>query len=612
MTLDEIARLIDKGELHRGLAALRKLIGGATSRAQFRALAQFSCLVEKHEAFAKRRVQIAVGGQLLTENLRDSIAIQCLRAGLVCSQKHTPFGQLRQEIRNPQSVLYLPGTHITLLLPNIASYLDAGRYSEAAAIAVVDAVAQEVGIVRQQTDSLIVLGNFLPPESRPTGILDWKQESGVANFYRTLNLALSQRLASETGVLVVDLPCLAMSASLRWTTLTNEFFLSSAALPDAMTLVLGRDLAAAAAALLGVNRKCLVVDIDNTIWHGIIGEDGTAGIKIGGSYPGNVYLELQRQILSLYDRGVILAINSKNNESDVWDAFDNRPEMLMKRHHFSAWRINWQDKASNLRELASDLNIGLDSVVMLDDNPLEREWIESSLPEVYAANADDPLSMVRFLSECRLFDTLNLSAEDAFRNKSYAAATARKKHHEESSDLNSFLETLEVMVEVRNLSPQVLGRFSQLTQKTNQFNLTTRRYSEKQVVSLLENPRSELLYCSCRDRFADEGIVGAAVIAKEQEVWSIDTFLLSCRVLGRGVEQAFMAAIYDRAKAAGALLLRGEFIRTTKNGQTEFFYEQLGFALESSTGDRKVWVLRLDTGTIAWPQWIRKERAVAG
>ena len=612
MTLDEVAGLIEKGEVHRVLAALRKLIEGATNRAQFRALAQFSCLVEKHEAFSTRKVQIAVGGNLLTENLRDSIAVQCLRAGLVCSQKHTPFGQLRQEVRNPQSVLYAPGTDIIFLLPNIASYLDAGRYSEAAAIAVVDAIAQEIGIVRQHTDSLIVLGNFLPPESRPTGILDCKQESGIANFYRAMNLALSQRLASETGVLVMDLAYLAMSASLRWTSLTNESFLSSAALPEAMTHVVGRELAAAAAALRGVNRKCLVVDLDNTIWCGIIGEDGTAGIKIGGSYPGNVYLELQRQILSLYDRGIILAINSKNNESDVWDAFDNRPEMLLKRHHFSSWRINWQDKASNLREVASDLNIGLDSVVMLDDNPVEREWIESSLPEVYAANADDPLSMVRFLSECRLFDTLSLSTEDALRNKSYAAATARKKLHEESSDLNSFLETLDVTVEVRNLSPEVLGRFSQLTQKTNQFNLTTRRYSEKQVVSLLDSPRFELFYCSCRDRFADEGIIGAAVIAKEQEVWSIDTFLLSCRVLGRGVEHAFMAAVYDRAKAAGVLALKGEFIRTAKNGQTEFFYEQLGFSLESSTGDRTVWVLRVDTGTIKWPQWIRKERAVGG
>lgn len=294
----------------------------------------------------------------------------------------------------------------------------------------------------------------------------------------------------------------------------------------------------------------------------------------------------------------------------MWDAFDHRREMLLKRHHFSAWRINWQDKASNLRELASDLNIGLDSVVMLDDNPVEREWIESSLPEVYTANADDPLSMVRFLSECRLFDSLSLSAEDAFRNKSYAASTARKKLHEESTDLNSFLETLDVVVEVRNSSPQVLGRFSQLTQKTNQFNLTTRRYSETQLLSLLQNPRFELLYCSCRDRFADEGAIGAAVIAKEQEVWIIDTFLLSCRVLGRGVERAFMAAIYDRAKAAGAKALKGEFIRTAKNGQTEFFYEQLGFSLESSADDRKVWVFRLDTGTITWPQWIRKKRAV--
>ena len=252
--------------------------------------------------------------------------------------------------------------------------------------------------------------------------------------------------------------------------------------------------------------------------------------------------------------------------------------MILKRADFSAHRINWQDKASNIRGLAAELNLGLDAFVVLDDNPVERDWIEEALPEVEVCPASDPLEMLRWLVTCRRFDTLAITREDALRAKSYAAAEERSQLATQSSNLEEYLTSLETKVEIGCIASAQIARVAQLTQKTNQFNLTTRRYTELEIQERMQNPSWRVFWCACRDRFADEGVIGAALIEIKNDEWLIDTFLMSCRVLGRGVEKAFLGTICNQAHDSGAKVIRGDFIRSAKNLQTENFFETCGFA----------------------------------
>ena len=452
--------------------------------------------------------------------------------------------------------------------------------------------------------ALILLVNVVPVENGPHGILESRRNLGCADFARAVNLQLSQRCRETREAFVIDAQLLAGQSARIWPGLHKQQLMASRPLPDDLANPLAVEVGAFCAARKGFARKCLVLDLDNTLWGGVVGEDGVAGLKIGGGYPGNIFTELQKEIAALHERGVTLAIVSKNNEADAWEVFNQRPEMVLKRADFSAYRINWQDKASNLRELASELNLGLDAFAVLDDNPVERDWIEGALPEVEVCPASDPLDMLRWLVSCRRFDTLAITREDALRAKSYAAAEERSRLATQSSNLEEYLASLETHVEVGcNLLTQV-ARIAQLTQKTNQFNLTTRRYTESEIQDRMQNSSWRVYWCACRDRFADEGVIGAALVETKNSEWVIDTFLMSCRVLGRGVEKAFLGMICDRAHRGGATVLRGEFIRSAKNSQTENFFEICGFTPDERTADSGKWHIDLPVSLELTPKWI--------
>jgi len=591
----------------KGFPEVRHYIHEMRTRADARALA----LIIEHPAIAARedfnirRIRIAMAGSLSTENFRDALTLQFLDRGLFCQQYHSPFGQLAQEIRDPFSGLHRFGADMVVLIPQLSGYLPRdGTLSTPAAEQLVQAVWEDVSILRQRFPGPILVQNFLPVEFRPMGILDCKEVLGAADFYRSANLLLSQRIRTEPDVFILDAAHLAAHSAVPWTSLHKQNFLAGCGVPDQLTSTLARDIAAAGAALKGFARKCLVLDLDNTLWGGVVGEEGVAGIRIGGGFPGNIYASLQGLIASLAERGVILAVNSKNNEKDAWEVFDSRSEMVLKREHFSCARINWQDKATNLKEIARELNIGLESMVVLEDSVIEQRWIETACPETYVIPASDPLEMLWYLATTRLFDTLSKTADDALRAKSYGAAGARKRMETEASDLNHFLYSLDLVVEIGIPTPAQQGRVAQLTQKTNQFNLTTRRYSEEQIRRKQDDPAWKVFCCSCSDRFAAEGLIGVAIVHTEVEDWLIDAFLLSCRVLGRGVERAFLAWICGQAERAGARSVTGEFIRTGKNGLAERFYEDNGFAAILEKDGHSKWRLQLPAPETMWPGWI--------
>ena len=330
-------------------------------------------------------------------------------------------------------------------------------------------------------------------------------------------------------------------------------------------------------------KKCLVLDLDNTLWGGVIGEDGLDGIKLGGDYPGKAYSYWQQALLQLERCGVILAVCSKNNEADVLEAWEKNPSMVLKREHFSAVRINWQDKATNLQEIASELNIGLDSIVFADDNPTERELIKQLLPQVEVPEfPEKPYMLMPFFKTLaeRYFRIYEVTDEDRAKTQQYHANALRRAEQSRFTDLESFLYSLDISLEIIPADEHNLSRIVQMTQKTNQFNLTTRRYNETEATKCLD--KGWHVYCvNVSDRFGDSGITGAIFIEPlgDDEV-RIDSLLLSCRILGKGIEEAFFKTVLNLLRLDGYRKVVADYLPTVKNGQTSDFYDRMGMTCD--------------------------------
>jgi len=326
-------------------------------------------------------------------------------------------------------------------------------------------------------------------------------------------------------------------------------------------------------------KKCLVLDLDNTLWGGILGEDGVDGIKLGGDYPGKAYTYWQQSLLQLEQSGVILAICSKNNEADVLEVWEHNPHMVLRRDHFSAVRINWNDKATNFKELAQELNIGLDSMVFIDDNPTERELIKQLLPEVEVPDfPDKPYQLMSFFKDVveKYFRIYSVTDEDRNKTEQYRANALRRSEQARFVDMESYLYSLGMELDVLPADEHNLPRIAQMTQKTNQFNLTTRRYTEADVQQYLD--KGWRVFClSVRDRFGDNGITGTIFMEPVDDFTvNIDTFLLSCRILGKGIEEAFIKTIFNLMRLDGFRKITATYLPTAKNSQTADFYGRMG------------------------------------
>lgn len=331
-------------------------------------------------------------------------------------------------------------------------------------------------------------------------------------------------------------------------------------------------------------KKCLVLDLDNTLWGGVLGEEGIEGIKIGGDYPGKAFLYWQEALLELSKSGVILTVCSKNNEQDVLDAWEKNPFIVLKKEHFAAYRINWTDKATNIKELAQELNIGLDSFVFVDDNPTERELIKQMLPMVEVPEFPaQPYELMPFFKQLveDFFKVYSVTDEDKKKTEQYKQNAARAQAQNAFADFDSFLESLDIQITIEAANEFNIQRIAQMTQKTNQFNLTTHRYTDADVRGFVESGWK--VWCiSVADKFGDNGITGAIMVKHDGE---IDTFLLSCRILGKGIEIAFVKKILAMLSATGLETLTAKYQPTAKNAQVKEFWEKAGFTCVAENED---------------------------
>jgi FkbH-like protein len=332
------------------------------------------------------------------------------------------------------------------------------------------------------------------------------------------------------------------------------------------------------AAHRGTLRKVVALDLDNTLWGGVVGEVGLSGLVLGEEGLGLAFQDFQRGLLRLHDTGVLLAICSKNNPDDAWEVFDRHPAMVLRREHIAAARINWQDKVTNLREIGEELNLGTDSFVFLDDNPVEREWIRAALPQVLTPDLPkDPTGYPSFLHRMPHFQRITTTEADTRRAETYRAQGLRRQLQASVASLEEFLVSLEQEVTIDRVTEGAVSRAAQMCQRTNQFNLTTRRYTVAEIDQMRQDPAFELYTLSVRDRFGDSGITGLGILKFSSDAAEIDTFLLSCRILGRRLEDVLLAMLVNRARLRGVRCLYGRFVASAKNSQVADFYPQRGF-----------------------------------
>ncbi|HEY1879861.1 MAG TPA: HAD-IIIC family phosphatase [Caulobacteraceae bacterium] len=464
-------------------------------------------------------------------------------------------------------------------------------------LAKVEELANAIAVLRSRVSGALLVSTPPYPHSPDHHVRSPKGAQGLGGVHRKVVELWLKRMSEIDDVSVLDLDGLQRFIGIRNSEDHRKWYLYRQPFSE----LFWSEMAADAARLIRGRRaapmKCLVVDCDNTLWGGIVGEDGIAGLALGDDHPGAAFVDFQHQLLTLKAQGVMLALCSKNNEADVWEVFDRHDAMVLQREDLVAHRINWTDKGANIASLAEELNIGLDSLVFVDDSPVEIAQVQAALPMVTCIQVPEDVSAFPgLIAAYRGFDREQVTDEDRARSGMMVQERARRDLMTGMSS-EEFRRSLELVVDLFKVEPEHVARVAQLTNKTNQFNLTTIRRTPAEISALVTNPSTEVLAWRVSDRFGDYGLVGVAILERKGETLEIDTLLMSCRVLGRGVEAAVLAGIREIAGGLGATRLEGAFVPTAKNQPAARLFPDHGF-VEMAPGR---WAIDTDAN-LAWPE----------
>lgn len=531
---------------------------------------------------------------LVASAARHGFALDCILA---------PYGQVAQQAFAPDSLIntskpdavLLAIDHRGLPLHFIAGDEEAERAAVDAALAHLVDLRQAL---RRNSGAISLVQTIPPPPEGLFGSFDRSVPGTKRRVIEALNRGIAESIPG-TQDLLLDVAGVAETIGLGLWHSPALWNLAKLACDNRCMPIYADHVARLLAALRGRSRKCLVLDLDNTLWGGVIGDDGIEGIKLAqGDATGEAHLALQEMALSLRQRGIVLAVSSKNEETVARAPFQNHPEMLLKEDHFAVFQANWQDKATNIKAIAEELCLGLDAMVLVDDNPMERDLVRRMLPQVAVPELpEDPALYARTLAAAGYFESIAFSAEDRERAEMYQSNARRVALQKQAGDLESYLASLEMEIVFAPFDRTSRARISQLINKSNQFNLTTRRYSEADVAAAEEDRDVFTLQVRLTDRFGDNGMISVIVCrpetgGSEGRAWRIDTWLMSCRVLGRKVEQMVLRELVMRAREEGFDRLIGVYRPSAKNAMVRDHYTKLGFAkLREETDGTTIWTL---------------------
>lgn len=465
---------------------------------------------------------------------------------------------------------------------------------------VADKVKTYISEIRKRTKTVILINNFYYNFDSPHGIFDAVYPTSHRKLICEINDGLADLVRTTKDCVVIDFNSVFARNgeercfdSRQWSIAKQPFkFYGYHAISKEISKVIK--------SFNTPSKKCLVLDCDNTLWGGVLGEDGPNGVALGDAYPGNCFRDFQRSIIDLKNKGVFITLCSKNNESDVIDFIEGSGRMFLNLDDVATFRVNWEDKATNIKSIASELNIGLDAMVFIDDSEFECSWVKSQLPEVEVIQLDPNFSAYSgLLSRSGLFDSRSLTEEDKNRTEMFKGAKKSDAEISKFASFEEFLMSLELVVDFSVDEVQLVKRISQMTNKTNQFNFRTKRYSETDIVKMIDAADKLVLTARLKDKNTDYGIIGLVILKFNGDSAFVDTFLMSCRALSRDVDKALLVKVVNICKERGLKKLDGEYIPTNKNIIVVDWFKNMGFV--SQGGDPASWSLSFGVDTE--PQW---------
>jgi len=541
----------------------------------------------KHE----KRIKIGFLSSFTINGLPEVMRIKCEQMEISAQTHLGGYNQYNQDILDTNSKLYEFKPDITFLILDIRSmlgdffyfpYQTKGEENKKFIEDKVDELINLANIFTKNSSSKLIISNLHIPFFSPYGIAETNSSFGYHDAILYFNKILKGKIQGIDSAYLFDFNGFVSKYGEDNIFDYQNYFFGDIKIALNYIPNLAEYLISYVIGYLGITKKCIVLDLDNTLWGGIVGEDGFDGIQIGPQPPGNTFVEFQKHLKSLSQRGIILAINSKNNFDEAMNVIENHPHMVLRKDDFSSIIINWEDKVQNMREIASQLNIGLDSFVFFDDDPVNREFVRNELPQVKVPEISlDPSEYSKILLSLNDFSNLQITEEDVSRKKMYQEQKQRVNLQNSSSNLSDFLKTLDLHVKIKKADNFTIPRISQLTLKTNQFNLTTKRYQKEEIEKFCTNKNMLVGSAQVTDKFGDNGITGVFIVKEEKpNEWTLDSFLLSCRVMGRQVENAIINYIIEEAKKNNIEKLKAMFIPTEKNSPIENFLPSCGFQKE--------------------------------
>jgi FkbH-like protein len=560
------------------------------------------------KALGLQDIRVSIVGTATIDYLADILRLWLALDGFNADFQLAEFNTLDQSVLDPKSQLYAFSPDIIWLFTTHRDVeLDvvpgaSPQTVEGCLGATIDRFTGLWQAAQAYSSAHIIQNNADIPADRVFGNFEGGTSWGRVNALRRFNLMLAE--AAVPGVTVLDFDFLSSQFGKRsWFDARHWYHSKNAVAFDALGLV-SFQAARIIRTIRGQADKCVVLDLDNTLWGGVIGDDGLDGIVLGNGPAGEAYADFQSYLLDLKERGIILAVCSKNEEDTAKSPFLEHPEMKLRLEDIAVFVANWENKADNVRDIAETLGIGVDSLVFIDDNPAERELIRRELPAVTVPELPrDPSLFIRALDSQHCFETVAFSTEDANRSAMYRANVVRKTTRRTHTDLSSFLKDLCMEAIVADFDQFHLSRISQLINKSNQFHLTTTRYSETEIKAMMDDPQTMCRYVKLRDRFGDNGLISVIILKPlDDTTLSVDTWVMSCRVLSRGVEEFVCNHMIADCRKHGFARVVGTYLPTKKNKLASDLYQRLDFRQLDTDGrdlpdDATLWELTIDAET---------------
>ena len=536
----------------------------------------------------KNHTNIAFLSSFTINGLSETVQVKCNEKKIYCDSYTGGYNQFSQEILNLKSKLYNFSPNLTFLILDLRSVLGdlfffPYSYTEKEKKELINSKLNElfeiITFFVKNSNSKLVLTNFNSPSYSSYGIASMKSNFNLKDMVLYMNKKLQEFSINQNSIFIFDFDAFVSKFGEKNVFNYQNYFFGDIKIDLDYIPYFANELIPYIIAQLGISKKCIVLDLDNTLWGGTVGEDGFDGIKLGPQLPGNTYLEFQKNLKALKNRGIILAINSKNNFNDAIQVINEHPNMILRKEDFSSIMINWNNKVSNMYEIAQELNIGLDSIVFFDDDPVNRELMRTSLPDILTVELPkDSSEYVNTLHELPEFSMFEITDEDSKRSEMYAQQQTRKEFEISTPNLEDLLRNLSLELTIKKSNNFTNSRISQLILKTNQFNLTTKRYTAEDILNFTNDENIIVGCAQVKDKFGDHGITGVFIIKKlNSSEWFLDTFLLSCRIIGREIEKGILNYIINEAKKNGIKIIKSQYVRTEKNTPIQDFLPNCGF-----------------------------------